>query len=242
MTLYVAPIVEGETEERCIKIILSRIWRELLAAADREELCVLEPNPAHRSALVKNDHPALAEKVEQSFRKLRSRLRNPGVDRGFLLLLIDADDDCSAKLAPKLLERARAARSDADFGCVLAKRELENWFKAAAASLAGVSGLPDDLSVPANPEDGSGDMWLTRQMQRRNPRRKYTKPGDAVELAQRMDLRQCHEHSSSFVKLCRELEARQPPPADAAGFSKEAVPPPVKGRTAGERKKGKGKR
>jgi hypothetical protein len=242
MTLYVAPIVEGETEEGCIKIILSRIWRELLAAADREELCVLEPNPAHRSALVRNDHPALSEKVEQSFRRLRSRLRQPGVDRGFLLLLIDADDDCPAKLAPKLLERARAARTDADIVCVLAKRELENWFKAAAESLAGVSGLPDDLSVPANPEDGSGDTWLTRQMQRRNPRRKYTKPGDAVELARRMDLRQCRAHSPSFDKLCRELEARLPQPPDAREPSKEVVPKAREGGTPSARKKAKGKR
>ena len=67
MTLLVAPIVEGETEERCFKIILSRIWRELLAVAGREELCVLEPNPAKRASLVKNDHPEMVQKVEQSF-------------------------------------------------------------------------------------------------------------------------------------------------------------------------------
>jgi len=67
MTLFVAPIVEGATEEHCFKIILSRIWRELLAGGEREELCVLEPNPANRSSLVKNDHPEMVQKVEQSF-------------------------------------------------------------------------------------------------------------------------------------------------------------------------------
>jgi hypothetical protein len=229
MTLLVAPIVEGETEERCIKILLSRVWRELLAAAEREELCVLEPNPTKRASLVKNDHPEMAQKVEQSFRRLKSRIRRPDADQGFILLLLDADEDCPATVAPRLLERARAARRDADIACVLAKRELENWFKAAAASLAGVSGLPNELSAPANPEEGSGDAWLTRQMQRQDRRRKYTKPADAVELARRMDLQQCRDHSPSFDKLCRELEARAPKPPKATESSDEPSqqPPPA---------------
>ncbi len=71
-----------------------------------------------------------------------------------------------------------------------------------------MSGLPNDLSVPANPEEGSGDAWLTKQMQRHDRRRKYTKPADAVELARRMDLQQCRDHSPSFHKLCCDLEAR----------------------------------
>src|SRR5258707_1001632 len=104
MTLFVAPIVEGETEERCIKIILSRIWRDLLHAADREPLAVLEPIPASRPALVRERHPEMGEKVEREFRVLRQGIRQPEVDRGFILLLIDADEDCPAKLAPRLLE------------------------------------------------------------------------------------------------------------------------------------------
>lgn len=229
MTLHVAPIVEGETEERCIKIILSRVWRELLGAGDREALSVLEPNPVNRSSIIENDRPEMRKKVEQSFRRLRSRLRQPGVDRGFILLLLDAEEACPAILAPSLLERAKTVRRDADIACVLAKRELENWFKAAAGSLAGVSGLPNDLSVPANAEEGSGDTWLTRQMQRQNRRRKYTKPGDAVELARRMDLRQCRDNSPSFDKLCRELEARRAQQADEAAPGDESAPPTTNG-------------
>jgi hypothetical protein len=225
MTVFVAPIVEGETEERSIKTILSRLWRDLLHAADREPLAVLEPIPAHRSSLVKDGHPEMEQMVERAVRVLRSRTQQVAVNRGFVLLLIDAEEDCPATLGPRLRERARAARSDADIACVLAKRELENWFKAAAASLAGVSGLPDDLTVPANPEEGSGDTWLTRQMQRQNRRRKYKKAADAVELAQRMDLQQCRDNSPSFDKLCRELEARLPPQPDAPEPTDEAAPP-----------------
>lgn len=225
MTLFVAPIVEGTTEERCIKTILSRLWQELLRAAEREPLAVLEPIPANRSSLVKDGHPELAQMVERAVRVLRSRMRHSTVNRGLVLLLIDAEEDCPASLGPKLLARARSARSDADISCVLARRELENWFKAAAASLAGVSGLPDDLSVPANPEEGSGDTWLTRQMQRKNRQRKYTKPADAVELARRMDLQQCRDNAPSFDKLCRELEARLPPASNEATSQDQATPP-----------------
>ena len=212
MTLFVAPILEGETEVRCIKIILSRIWRELLHANDLEPLAVLEPIPARRSSLVKDGHPELGQMVERAFRAVGASVLQPGANRGFVLLLIDADEDCPAELGPQLAARASGVRSDADIVCVLAKRELENWFKAAAASLAGVSGLPEDLSVPEKPEHGSGDNWLTGQIQRKDRKRKYTKPADAVELAQRMDLQQCRDNAPSFDKLCRELEARHPQP------------------------------
>jgi hypothetical protein len=208
MTLFVAPVVEGETEERCIKSILSGIWRDLLHAAEREPLAVLEPIPARRSSLVKDGHAELGRMVERAVRVLQARLRRSSTERGFVLLLIDADEDCPAELGPRLLGRARAVRSDVDIACVLAKRELENWFKAAAASLAGVIGLPDDLTVPPNPEDGGSSAWLTRQMQRKGRARKYTKPADAVELAQQMSYQQCRDHSPSFDKLCREFETR----------------------------------
>src|SRR5262249_33433593 len=120
MTLFVAPIVEGATEEGCVKLILSRVWRDLLAAGDLAELAILEPNPARRGSLVKDGHPELAEEVEQAFRRLRPLLRRPGVDRGFILLLLDAEEDCPKTLGPQLLARARAARGDADISCVLA--------------------------------------------------------------------------------------------------------------------------
>lgn len=229
MTLFVASIVEGATEERCIKIILSRLWRELLHVADHEPLAVLEPIPAKRLSLVKDGHPELEQMVERAVRVLQSRTRQPAVNRGFILLLIDAEEDCPAILGPRLLSRARTARCDADIVCVLARRKLENWFKAAATSLAGVSGLPDDLTVPANPEDGSGAAWLTRQMQRKDRRRKYTKPADAVELARRMDLELCRANSPSFDKLCRELALRLPPsdpPPSAEADSGQAPPSP----------------
>lgn len=228
MTLYVVPVVEGQTEQGCVEPLLHRIWADLLQQPER--LQVVEPFRSHRDALVHANGQVLTEGVQKAFLKLQQKTRKDAEARLLLLILIDAEGDCPATLGPRLLQTARQARRDADIACVLAKRGLENWFKASAASLAGVSGLPNDLAVPVNPEEGSGDAWLTRQMQRQDRRRKYTKPGDAVELARRMDLRECRGNSPSFDKLCRELEARAPKPPQAMGTGDEPPgeePPPM---------------
>jgi hypothetical protein len=206
MTLYIAPIVEGQTEQGCVEPLLHRIWVELLHQPER--LQVVEPFRSQRDTLVHANGQVLTDGIQKAFLKLQQKKRKDAEAQLLLLILLDAEGDCPATLGPRLLQTARLARSDADIACVLAKRELENWFKAAAASLAGMCGLPNDLSVPANPEEGSGDAWLTRQIQRQDRRRKYTKPADAVELARRMDLQLCRDHSPSFDKLCRELEGR----------------------------------
>jgi hypothetical protein len=119
---------------------------------------------------------------------------------GFVLLLIDSDDDCPATLGPLLLDRARRARPDANIGVVLAKREFEAWFLAAARSLAGQRGLDPDLLGPDRPEDVRGAKeWLTRRMTR-----PYSPPLDQPALASVFDLEQARR-APSFDKLYREI-------------------------------------
>ena len=210
MTLYIAPIVEGHTERVCLERLLHRVWVELLTASDR--LQVLPPSRGNRSSLAKVGHPELELKVNEGGTILRRLLSRDADGRGFVLLLLDADDDCPATLGPQLLTRARVIRSDVDIACVLANRQFENWFKAAAASLAGVGKLPGDLVAVADPESGRGAAWLTEQMKRLDSKSEYKKPGDALMLTQHMNLALCRANSPSFDKLCRELEARVPPP------------------------------
>ena len=81
----------------------------------------------------------------------RRASRGHGGRAGGVLVLLDADDDCPAALGPALLERARAARSDVPISVVLANREFEAWFIAAAESLAGTHGFPADLTPPLTP-------------------------------------------------------------------------------------------
>jgi hypothetical protein len=89
--------------------------------------------------------PDLAKKIEEAFAKLAPRLRRDPSSSGVLLLLLDAEKDCPKDVAPSLLHAAKAARSDVDIVCVLAKQMLENWIMAGASTLAGVNDLPDPL-------------------------------------------------------------------------------------------------
>lgn len=215
MTLYIAPIVEGQTEELCLERILHRVWNDVLVAPHR--LQVLKPIRGHRSSLARAGHPELEQRVGEAQLELARRLSKDALGRGLVLLLLDADKDCPATLGPALLTRAVAVRSDLDISCVLAKRQLENWFKAAGESLRGVCGLPDDVTTPPDPEDGSGATWLTQQLQRHNPQAKYKKPGDGVKLAAAVDVALCRQNSPSFDKLCRDLGARVTPPGSDSG-------------------------
>ena len=216
MTLYVAPIVEGTTEEMCAKILLSRAWRQLIRGDESATLAVLPPLIVKRDAFAKRNHSAMEESIELTTAALQRALRRCPTDKGFILILIDAEEDCPATLGPELLMRAKLVRGDMDIACVLVKRELENWFKAAAASLSGVGGLPLDLEAASDAEVGSGDAWLTAQKRRVDPKSVYKKPDDAVELAKAVDLVACRANSPSFDKLCRDLEARLPAPPVAS--------------------------
>lgn len=210
MNVYVAPIVEGQTEQSCVERLLHRIWTELLQRPER--LQVLEPFRGHRDALVHVNGVALTESVQKAFLKLQAKLRRDTQALALLLILLDAEGDCPAELAPRLLETARQARRDAVISCVLAKRMLENWIVAGAASLAGVNGLPDSLQTPENPEERSGSFWLNEQLRSRSQTRKYTKTADASIFVRAMNLTECRARSPSFDKLCRDLEALRPRP------------------------------
>ena len=211
MTLYVAPIVEGQTEAGCVERLLHRIWTELLVAPVR--LQVLSPSRCQRDALLKPAGTELPRKIEEANAKLAQCLRRDQHGRGLLLLLLDAEKDCPAELAPQLLVAAQAVRSDVDITCVLAKSMLENWIVAGASTLAGVNGLPNALPTRDNPEDGSGTAWLEKQLRLQNKTRKYKKTVDAEAFVRAMALQECRTNAPSFDKLCRELEARlQPPP------------------------------
>lgn len=124
---------------------------------------------------------------------------------GGILVLLDADDDCPAELAPALLNRAQSARPDRRVSVVLAKREFEAWFLASAQSLAGRFGFPADMEAPADPEGVRGAKeWLSRHRPKGHP---YKETVDQAALASAFDIGQAREHSPSFGKFCRELEA-----------------------------------
>jgi hypothetical protein len=86
---------------------------------------------------------------------------------GGIVVIIDCDweECCPAREGPTLLARAKAARGDVPISVILAKKEFEAWFIAAAESLRGMRCLADDLESPLDPEnirDAKG--WLAAHM------------------------------------------------------------------------------
>lgn len=215
MTFYVAPIVEGQTEQGCVGNLLHRVWTELLGRS--EDLRILEPGRGKRDALVAPNGEVLAAQVERAALRLHARVRHDATAGSLLLLLLDAEGDCPARLAPRLLHTARKALPTfVPVACVLAKRMIENWIVAGASTLAGVNGLPAPLPPRNRSEDYSGINWLRQQMRKQARNRKYEKTIDAVAFIRRMDLHECRTNSPSFAKLCRDLERdwRQQPPSE----------------------------
>jgi hypothetical protein len=73
-----------------------------------------------------------------------------------ILVLLDADDDCPKNLADSLKARCYARHPDLVISIVIAMREYEGWFLAAAKSLAGQRGLDEKLVPPIDPESIAG--------------------------------------------------------------------------------------
>jgi hypothetical protein len=88
---------------------------------------------------------------------------------------------------------------------VLAKKEYESWFLAAAQSLRGQRGLPADLATPATPESIRGAKeWLRKHLP---SSRKYSETLDQPELTRYFDLQQARKKADSFDKCFRAVAA-----------------------------------
>jgi hypothetical protein len=196
--LRIAPIVEGDGEYAAIRILLERIWREIVKG---EYVEVLRPIRWPRSKLVQSEE--LGRAIELAARKLRNKPLCG--DPETILVLLDADRDAPCLLGSKLLECARQCRPDVDICCVLAKVEYETWFVAAVESLREYLDLPPGETVPASPEEArAGKSWIQRYV--KGP--KYSETIEQPSMTAQMDLVECRRRSPSFDKLCRELERR----------------------------------
>lgn len=187
--ITIASVVEGEGDVAALHKLLGRIANELAPG----RVNVRRPARVPRSRLIKRGE--LESRVEAAGEQV------PGP--GGILVLIDADDDCPGELGPQLLDRARQARPDKVVAVVIAKREFEAWFLAAAPSLAGHCGLPDVLTSPQAPEEVRGAKeWLTQRMT--GPAAYHPVPDQAL-LAAQFDLQMARERSDSFDKFWREV-------------------------------------
>lgn len=184
----VASIVEGHGETTAFPHLLRRI------AAWRSPEIYVDVQPPIR---VKRDR--FLNRNEEFNRYLQLAGGKSGED-GWVLILLDADDDCPATHGPTILARAQAVLPHRSISVVLANREFEAWFIGAAQSLNGHRGLKidaHDLRVdPEQPRDAKG--WLRERMSGRS----YGETTDQSALVCKMDLQQAYDRCRSFRKLC----------------------------------------
>ncbi|MGZ8217494.1 DUF4276 family protein [Methylomagnum sp.] len=190
MTSVVA-IVEGDGEVRAFPVLLRR-----LAAWLSPDLWVEIPPPirVRRDRFLNRD---------EEFRRMLKLAAGKCGDSGWILVLLDADDDCPAELGAAILDRARRVVPHRRVSVVLANREYEAWFIAAAASLDGKRGFVLPANVPVEAErnrDAKG--WLKQH----KTDRCYDETTDQPAFSQIMSLEQAHGNSRSFRKLCQEWQ------------------------------------
>ena len=142
---------------------------------------------------------------EDEFRRHLSLAANKCGDQGWILILFDADDDCPAELGRDILARAQRIAPHRKISVVLANREYEAWFIAAAESLQGSRGFnydPTNLVDPERPRDAKG--WINACMANRS----YGEITDQPAFSAQIDLQLAFDRSRSFRKLCSEWNKR----------------------------------
>ena len=188
--MAVASIVEGDGEVAAFPVLLRRLndWRTLSALVD-----VLHPIRVRRDRFLNR---------EQEFRRHLLLAANKCGPDGWIIVLLDADDDCPAELGRATLKRARAVAPHRRISVVLANREYEAWFIAAAQSLNGQRGFSfdpaGDRRDAERPRNAKG--WVAERMVGGS----YREVTDQPAFSARIDLDQAFARSRSFRKLCSE--------------------------------------
>jgi hypothetical protein len=189
----IVSIVEGDGEVAALPILLRRLadWRPTPTYPD-----VQPPIRVRRDRFLNRE--------DEFVRYLRLAAAKCG-DEGWILVLLDADDDCPATFAAQVFERARACVPNRSISVVMANREYEAWFIAAAESLNGQRGFvhrADETVEPEAPRDAKG--WIRERMRGGV----YGTTTDQPAFTALMNLEQAFARSRSFRKLCNEWDRR----------------------------------
>jgi Domain of unknown function (DUF4276) len=188
--VQIASLVEGDGEVEALPVLIRRIVAEIDLA-----VTPIVPRPFR--------HPAgSVQKMSGLERALDAVAeRSPAHS---IVVLLDCDDDCPRELGPRMARRAKQARPDLYISFILAHREYESWFLAAAESLAGKRRLATDLVAPEIPESiRDAKSWLSQHIQGAG---RYSPTQDQAALSKWLDLNRARVNSRSFRKFWKEIE------------------------------------
>lgn len=186
--ISIASIVEGDGEVSALPVLLRRL-SDWIPASEYPQ--PLPPIRVRRDRFLnRNDE----------FRKQLLLAASKCGEQGWILVVLDADDDCPATLANAVYQRAQQYVAHRRLSVVIANREFEAWFIAAARSLDGYRGfrVPQGVVDAEVPRDAKG--WLRGHIDGGV----YREVVDQPALAAMIDLQQAFDNSRSFRKLCTE--------------------------------------
>jgi len=190
--MKVAAIVEGDGEVAAFPVLLRRL-RDWLTP-DNYVVEIMKPIRVRRDRFLNKN---------EEFRRMLLLAADKCESRGWILILLDADDDCPAQLAKQILARAEEIVLDRRISVVLANREYEAWFIAAAESLNGLRGLSVSESDQIESESiRDAKNWIGCRIKAG----KYREVTDQPAFTAAMNLQQARNNSRSFLKLCSEWE------------------------------------
>jgi hypothetical protein len=188
--MFVVPIVEGDGEVAAFPVLLRRVGQWLTPEIGAS---ILAPIRVRKDRFLNR---------QEEFRRHLLLAAAKAGKGGWILILLDADDDCPALKGVEISERAKEIVPHRRIAVVLANREYEAWFIAAAASINGHRGLAltaGDQDVAAeNPRDAKG--WLAQRL----PTGTYRESTDQAAFSAVLDLQLAFDRSRSFRKLCSE--------------------------------------
>jgi hypothetical protein len=189
--INIASIVEGNGEVSALPVLLRRL------SSKCHSTVFVNPLPPIR---VRRDK--FLNKDDEFRRQLLLAAAKSG-EGGWVLIVLDADDDCPASLGRTIHDRAQQYIAHRNLSVVLANREFEAWFIAAAHSLRGVRGfslLPDEAIQAELTRNAKG--WMREHMRSGT----YSEVLDQPAFTAKIDLQQTFDNSRSFRKLCKEWQ------------------------------------
>ena len=182
------PIVEGQSEERSVGLLLRRMLSDLGVY----NIDIARPFRVKRNRVVRPGE--LERAITQA---IRSR-----VGATAILILLDADDDCPATLAPDLLERGTATTA-LPVSVVLPTTETETWILSAIDSVRGHRGIREDAEPPTAPESVRNAKGALSACMAGT--RSYLATDDQPALLSALNLDLAAQRSPSFAKLRRDV-------------------------------------
>jgi hypothetical protein len=196
MSPTVVCIVEGHAEVDSLPILMRRLFADL----GHPEIQVPPPIRCPKNKIVRGDDIINRAELERAIRLATFKL--PSAASGAILVILDSDDGCPARLGPRILSLSREIRGDVCARVVIPKREYEAWLVAAVESLRGHRRIREDAERHPSPE-GLADPkgYLTNQM---HPGARYSETLDQPAFTALFDFALA-ETTESFRKMRREV-------------------------------------